>query len=435
MPDKNQNDTLTNKNFKDGDGVVEENSPTFTATSTSTPVPESLPTDSQKHSDQVEDSGGIFQEDPSSTNPANETSQSETNPENPEGESSGMDHGEDEGYTPKIRNQASNAAGVETTTSESKDDPDSSSTDNRNSSGEVGEIESDQPAQPKKKKKKKKSWFSRLIILIGLLIAFYPLGANLYNSYLQSKIISGISSAEQSALLEDDGSLEAMYQSAVEYNDRLYRYDDRTGYEDELKLTEDGVMGRIEIPVIECSLPIYHTVEERFLSVGVGHMDQSSLPVGGENTHCALAGHSGLPGAKLFSRLDEVKIGDKFYIKTCGKTFAYEVFEIETVLPQKASMLLPDTGEDVVTLITCTPYGVNTHRLLVTGKRIPYVEDEEKTIKAGEMSTREKALNIFPFALVVIVLLPLILGLVKRYMEHRKNKKIKKENKQENDKG
>ena len=152
-------------------------------------------------------------------------------------------------------------------------------------------------------------------------------------------------------------------------------------YEDLLDLNGDGMMGYIVIPKMNVELPIYHTVEERVLQSGVGHMESSSLPVGGPSTHAALSGHRGLPSAKLFTDLDQMEVGDQFYIKVLGETLAYEVHEVETVLPTETESLAIQAGEDLVTLITCTPYGINSHRLLVHAHRIPYEPQMEEAIE------------------------------------------------------
>lgn len=147
-------------------------------------------------------------------------------------------------------------------------------------------------------------------------------------------------------------------------------------YEQLLNLSSDGIMGYIEIPLIDVSLPIYHGTDSDTLDAGIGHLIGSSLPVGGSSTHCVLTGHSGMANQKLFSDLDNLQIGDIFYLQVLDKTLAYQVDQIETVLPYDSSYLGITEGEDYCTLVTCTPFGVNTHRLLVRGARIEYEEAE-----------------------------------------------------------
>ena len=147
-------------------------------------------------------------------------------------------------------------------------------------------------------------------------------------------------------------------------------------YDNQLNIAGDGIMGYIEIPVISVNLPIYHGTGNESLERGVGHLLGSSLPVGGENSHCILTGHSGMASQKMFTDLEQMKVGDVFYLNTLGETLAYQVDEINTVLPHDTSLLGIEPGKDICTLVTCTPYGVNTHRLLVQGSRIPYEEAE-----------------------------------------------------------
>ena len=140
-------------------------------------------------------------------------------------------------------------------------------------------------------------------------------------------------------------------------------------YETLLNVSQTGIMGTLSIPKINVELPIYHETEEEVLAAGAGHMEGTALPVGGENTRCVLTGHRGLPSSKLFTRLDEMK-EDLFFLDVCEKTFAYEVSEIEVIEPEDIQAIEPKRGEDLVSLVTCTPYGLNTHRLVVTGRRV-----------------------------------------------------------------
>lgn len=181
----------------------------------------------------------------------------------------------------------------------------------------------------------------------------------------------------------DEGELEAELSRVRDYNDRLRTsrtvvtdpFDpiaqtvDDEEYDALLNLGGDGVMGTLYIPAIDVELPIYHTTSDDVLQEGVGHMEGTSLPVGGESTHAVLAGHSGLPSAQIFDRLGELAVGDYFVIETLGEEHAYRVTSIETVLPEETGSLAIEEGRDLVTLVTCTPYGVNTHRLLVHAER------------------------------------------------------------------
>ena len=173
-------------------------------------------------------------------------------------------------------------------------------------------------------------------------------------------------------------------------------------YQEQLNLSGTGMMGTISIPKINVNLPIYHGVEEEVLVNGVGHLPESSLPVGGENTHCLLTGHRGLPNAKLFTRLDEMETGDLFFVTVCGEKLAYQVSEIDIIHPEDVEGLGIQAEKDLVSLITCTPYGLNTKRLVVTGERIPYTEKQEQEIVPGSMSFRELVFTALPFLYLAI---------------------------------
>ena len=232
-----------------------------------------------------------------------------------------------------------------------------------------------------------------LVILAGLLVLLYPTISN----YLVEKNASrAVASYDATAVDMGQEQREQMLADARAYNDALAASSGvgtpapeggepaqvgEDAYESLLNLNGDGMMGYIIIPKMNVELPIYHTVEERVLQSGVGHMESSSLPVGGPSTHAALSGHRGLPSAKLFTDLDQMEVGDQFYIKVLGETLAYEVHEVETVLPTETESLAIQRGQDLVTLITCTPYGINSHRLLVHAHRIPYEPQMEEAIE------------------------------------------------------
>ena len=233
-----------------------------------------------------------------------------------------------------------------------------------------------------------------LVIIAGLCILLYPTVSNFLVERNATRVV-----ARYDATLEDmsQEDRERMLADAHAYNDALAassgagtpaseggepaQVGETLAYDDLLNLNGDGMMGYLIIPKMNVELPIYHTVEERVLQVGVGHMESSSLPVGGESTHAALSGHRGLPSAKLFTDLDQMEVGDQFYIKVLGETLAYEVHDVETVLPTETESLAIQQGQDLVTLITCTPYGINSHRLLVHAHRIPYEPQMEEAIE------------------------------------------------------
>lgn len=217
------------------------------------------------------------------------------------------------------------------------------------------------------------------VFIIAAAIMLYPLAANIYNGYVESSMVVEYEESV-SGISEDDYT--EMIEAAQAWNEELYAYvrpsyfpDGFTNneiYESLLNLNGDGMIGYVVIPKIDVSLPIYHYTTDEVLAKGAGHMQASSLPVGGENTHCVITAHRGLPSATMFSDLDELEIGDVFYLKVLDEILEYEVVEIQEVDPDETTSLMPESGRDLCTLVTCTPYGVNTKRLLVTGERTEY---------------------------------------------------------------
>lgn len=252
------------------------------------------------------------------------------------------------------------------------------------------------------KKKKKSGWFSNslilLIFLVGAGIFLYPTVSDTWNRYRNQKLITSYSDTIEH-LSEEDYSL--AWEEAREYNqqhtvnviravleeetetsenetesDAALKTEEENRYDRLLNPAGNGIMGYVKIPVIDVELAIYHGVGSEALEKGCGHIEGTSLPIGGEGTHAVLSAHRGLPSAELFTDLDQVKEGDLFYITVLDETLAYEVDQILTVLPDEVEALAIEENEDYVTLVTCTPYAVNTHRLLVRGKRTEYVEPE-----------------------------------------------------------
>lgn len=194
-------------------------------------------------------------------------------------------------------------------------------------------------------------------------------------------------------------------------------------YDKILNIDGDGVMGSVEIPSIKVYLPIYHGTDSTSLEKGAGHLENSSFPVGGKGTHSVISAHTGLPSAKMFDNLTEVKKGDVFYIHVLNQTLAYEVDQIKVVLPENVSDLLIDRNEDYVTLVTCTPYGINSHRLLVRGTRIPYKEAKKKESSQTKGDSKWKAYAIAG----IIAAILLVLGLLYyRKQKKKKKKRVKK---------
>ena len=219
-----------------------------------------------------------------------------------------------------------------------------------------------------------------LIFLIGLSLLLYPSVSDFYNSRHQSHVITDY-------IKEIDDLDEKTYQSFMEaaqtYNEKLRKKQDRftlneeeqEAYYQQLSIDYSSVMGYIEISKINCKLPIYHGTDESVLQVGAGHLEGTSLPIGGKGTHCVLSGHRGLPSAKLFSDLDQMVEGDKFVLYVLNEKLTYQVDQILIVEPENMGPLAIDENQDYCTLVTCTPYGVNTHRLLIRGTRIPNEEE------------------------------------------------------------
>ena len=226
-----------------------------------------------------------------------------------------------------------------------------------------------------------------LVFLSGLSLLLYPYFSKAWNAYRQSKLTTVYEQILADDVTEDYSE---EWEKARVYNEALYEKNDpyafiRAEYAEEpdeeylscLNITEDGMMGYLEIPTIDVKLPIFHTTDENVLEQSVGHLEGSSLPIGGINTHAVLSAHRGLPNAKLFTALDSVKIGDRFYLYILDEVLCYEVDQILVVEPADIDELLIQDGKDYVTMFTCTPFAVNTHRLLVRGYR---VEDTTKGI-------------------------------------------------------
>ncbi len=243
---------------------------------------------------------------------------------------------------------------------------------------------------------------------LGLSLLLYPTVSNYWNSLHQSKAVTEYNSIVASMSRQD---YDQVFAEAEAYNQELLQHADRfdadgwtdDNYESMLSINGSDVMGTLEIPKIGVKLPIYHGISDAVLQDGVGHIEGSSLPIGGESTHCALSGHTGLPSAKLLTDLDQMEIGDLFYLYVCGKTLVYEVDQILVVEPNDMESLAITPGEDYVTLITCTPYGVNSHRLLVRGTRTTLETNRDMTLR-NDASLLNVWLSVGVFALPVFLI-------------------------------
>lgn len=261
-----------------------------------------------------------------------------------------------------------------------------------------------------------------LIFLIGLSLLLYPTVSDYWNSFHQSMAI-----AEYARDVEelDTEVYEQLWEEAEAYNRTLIdnegRFEiseeDEAEYAGLLSVSDTGIMGYIEIPAIDCSLPIYHGTDEAELQVAIGHLQGSSLPTGGIGTHCVLSGHRGLPSARLFSDLDKMAEGDIFILKVLDRTMTYEVDQILTVDPYDLSALAIDPEQDYCTLVTCTPYGINSHRLLVRGHR---VENRET---AGTARVTDDAVRTAPIIVTAAVMILSLLVIVVVLLVRARRKK------------
>ena len=269
--------------------------------------------------------------------------------------------------------------------------------------------------------KKKSRWGTVvlvLILLVGLSLLLYPTFSDYWNSFHQTQAIASYSK-EVSQL--DDETFEELKEEAIAYNNSLIGKSNRLNlskadekeYESLLDVTGTGIMGYIEISKIRCSLPIYHGTDDAVLQIAIGHIPGSSLPVGGESTHCVLSGHRGLPSAKLFSKLDQLEVGDTFVLRVLDDVLTYEVDQILIVEPQEINSLQIEEGKDLCTLVTCTPYGVNTHRLLVRGHRIENLEDSMYSRITAD-ATQIVSMIVAPVLFIPLLLILIIVLLIPR---------------------
>lgn len=257
----------------------------------------------------------------------------------------------------------------------------------------------------------RKKWGTRVIFVIGFVLCCLPIIWNVIEQRHQSDAVATYQNAVSK---KDDTKLQKIMDEAGKYNDMLYQTGGAivdnsdtdilsdASYQKQLNISGNGTMGSLDIPKINVELPIYHGTDDTALSNGIGHLQGTSLPIGGENTHAVLTGHRGLPSSKLLIRLDEMEKGDLFFIRISDETLAYKVYKIQVVEPEDVSSLQIEAGKDLVTLVTCTPYGINTHRLLVTGKRVEYKKAQHDSIRQEIPSIREIIFFALPFLFAAI---------------------------------
>ncbi len=272
-------------------------------------------------------------------------------------------------------------------------------------------------------KKNKTNIILVIIFLIGLSVMLYPSFSNYWNSRVQSQAVASYNNEVQKMSTED---YDKMFNEAEEYNNALknisdpfQNYESISNYEDVLNISGTGIMGYVTIDKIDVELPIYHGTSEGVLQIGVGHLGGSSLPVGGVGTHTVLSAHRGLPSAELFSDLDKLEVGDTFQITVLNRVLTYQVDQIRIVLPEDVSELQVDPDKDYATLMTCTPYGINTHRLLVRGVRVDGDVNTYVPTDAYQVKTNVVAVG----SSIVILTVLLIVTMVVRLIKHLRSKK------------
>lgn len=291
------------------------------------------------------------------------------------------------------------------------------------------------------KKKKKSSWLLNgvivLIFLVGAGILFYPTVSDLWNNYRNQRLISNYTDTVETMEPEDYSKI---WEEAKAYNDQhkvntiVDAFDEEEGdyilshpYDQLLNPTGNEIMGYLEIPKINVRLAIYHGIGPDALENGCGHIEGTSLPIGGESTHSVISAHRGLPSAKLFTDLDQMEVGDIFYINVLDETLAYKVDQILTVLPEETESLAIEEGKDLVTLVTCTPYGVNSHRLLVRGERTEYVPEDDVgdsgVILRNPLEGAGRAEKLLMIGLLVVMIVLIILTIAFKISDRRKKKK------------
>lgn len=265
-----------------------------------------------------------------------------------------------------------------------------------------------------------------LIFICGLSLFLYPTISNYYNQYLNKKLIGEYK--QTFSEIKPEQSSKAMEEAKL-YNENKNNQSEleKLGltYESVLNVANNGIMGYIEIPKISVSLVIYHSIEEDVLQDGIGHVPESHLPIGGKSTHCVLAGHTGLPSAKLLTNIDHLKIGDRFYIHTLNEVLEYQIDDVSVVEPDEVSRLNVVSGKDYVTLVTCTPYGVNSHRLLVRGIRV-----DGTNLDANTDLVQNDVFNVdMKYLITTSLVLLAVIGFVtyRLVIFKRKNKNFEKE--------
>lgn len=273
-----------------------------------------------------------------------------------------------------------------------------------------------------------------IFFIIGLSLLLYPTVANQWNTYRQSKLMSNYEEQIEEMQSSGEVDMEAEWEKAEAYNEALLptilpdsfaiaeakQEEDKT-YTSSLNLMGDGMMGKVVIPKIDVNLPVFHYTTKEVLENGVGHLEGSSLPIGGESSHSVLSAHRGLPSASLFTDLDRLEVGDHFLMYVLDDILCYEVDQVKVVEPKETQDLSVEEGKDLMTLFTCTPYGVNTHRLLVRGHRVPY---EETILEDEKVPTANRSLhtNYLLWVVVGLVVTGFLIWLMYWFDKKRRTK-------------
>lgn len=252
-----------------------------------------------------------------------------------------------------------------------------------------------------------------IVFLVGLSLLLYPTFSDWWNSMHQTRAIADYSRSVASI---DNSKYEEMLEEARQYNRKLMRRpfdlllseEEKAEYDSVLDVTNTGIMSYIDIPSIRVELPIYHGTEEGVLQIAIGHLEGTSLPTGGPGTHCVISGHRGLPSARLFTDIDRLVVGDEFMLRTMDEVLTYEVDQISIVLPYELSNLQIEPGKDYCTLVTCTPYGINSHRLLVRGHRVDTVNGPIN-VRVTADAIQIRPIQVAPFVAAPMLLVLLIL--------------------------
>lgn len=275
-----------------------------------------------------------------------------------------------------------------------------------------------------RKKINKKFIVTLVGFLIGVALVLYPTVSDFINSLKYQSLVKHYNNDVEEINVDE---YENILEEAQNYNEQLFKRkttivtideNEKTNYSELLNINDTSIMGYIEIPKIKLAVPIYHGTSAEALQIGVGHMEESSLPIGGINTHSAISGHSGLPSAKLFTDIGKLEIGDTFYIKVLKEVLTYEVDNIATVEPDELDLLEIEEGKDYVTLITCTPYGINTHRLLVRGHRVETIYNENNKSVIDEIEDSK----FYVLIIIGIIMVLLIILITIKLLKNRSSK-------------